>query len=55
VADAQGNFSIKVKMSDGINELDLQAVDPYGQQTLRAFPILWLGFAKYESAHPKND
>jgi hypothetical protein len=55
VADAKGNFSIKVKMSDGLNELDLQAVDPYGQQTLRAFPILWLGFAKYESEHPKND
>ena len=41
MADAQGNFSIKVKMSDGINQFDLQAVDPYGQQTLRAFPILW--------------
>ena len=55
VANAQGNFSIKVKMSDGINELDLQAVDPYGQQTLRGFPILWLGFAKYENEHPTND
>ena len=51
----QGNFSLKVKLSDGINQFDFQAVDPYGQQTLRAFPILWLGFAKYESDHPKND
>jgi hypothetical protein len=55
VANAQGNFSLKVKMSDGINQFDLQVVDPYGQQTLRAFPILWLGFAKYENAHPRND
>jgi hypothetical protein len=55
VANAKGDFSIKVKMSDGINQFDLQAVDPYGQQTLRAFPIRWLGFAKYASAHPRND
>jgi hypothetical protein len=55
VADAKGNFSLKVKMSDGINQFDLEAVDPYSQQTLRAFPIRWLGFAKYESAHPRND
>jgi hypothetical protein len=54
VADADGNFSIKVKLTDGINQFDLQAVDPYGQQTLRAFPIYWLGFARYESAHPKK-
>ncbi len=55
VADAKGNFSLKVNLSAGINEYDFQAVDHYGQQTLRAFPILWMGFAKYESAHPIND
>ena len=55
VADAQGNFSVKVKMSDGINQFDLEAVDPFGQQKLRAFPILWIGFAKFESNHPIND
>jgi hypothetical protein len=55
VADAKGNFSLKVTLSSGINAYDFQAVDPYGQQTLRAFPILWLGFAKYESAHPTNE
>jgi hypothetical protein len=54
VADAQGNFSIPVTLSDGINQFDLQAVDAYGHQTLRAFPILWLGFAKYEAEHPTN-
>ena len=52
VADANGNFSLKLEMSDGINQFDLQVVDPYGQQTLRAFPIRWMGFARYESLHP---
>jgi len=52
VADAQGNFSLKVNLTDGINQLDFQAVDPYGQQTLRAFPIYWLDFASYEAMHP---
>jgi hypothetical protein len=55
VADAQGNFSIPVKMSNGINQFDLLAVDPYGQQTLFAFPIRWLGFSQYEATHPIND
>ena len=34
---------------------DFLAVDRYGQQYLRADPILWLGFGKYESAHPTKD
>ncbi|MDR3633885.1 MAG: hypothetical protein P4L84_08775 [Isosphaeraceae bacterium] len=54
VADAQGNFSLKVKLSNGINQFDLEVVDAYGQQTLRAFPILWLGFSSYEAAHPRK-
>ncbi len=54
VADANGNFSLKVNLTDGINQFDLQVVTHYGQQTLRAFPIRWLGFAKYESDHPEN-
>lgn len=54
VADAEGNFSIKVDLSDGINQFDLQVVDPYGRQTLRAFPIYWLNFANYQNAHPKK-
>ncbi len=54
VADAQGNFSVKVSLSNGINQFDVQVVDHYGQQTLRAFPILWVGFGKYSAAHPKK-
>lgn len=52
VADARGDFAVKVKLSDGINQLNFLAVDAYGHQRLRAFPVLWLGFAKYEAAHP---
>ena len=54
VADAHGRFAIKAKLVDGINQFDLQAVDRYGRQALRAFPILWLGFAQYENAHPQK-
>ena len=52
VADAKGNFSFKDHLTDGINQLDFQAVDAYGRQTLRAYPIYWLDFAKHENAHP---
>jgi hypothetical protein len=55
VADAQGNFSLKVNLTTGIDQFDFQAVTRYGQQTLRAFPILWMGFAKYANAHPVKD
>lgn len=55
VADAEGNFSLKMKQTDGFNNLDFLAVDAYGQQTLLAFPMLWPGFGAYEAKHPKND
>jgi hypothetical protein len=54
VADARGNFSIKLTMDAGINQEDFQAVDRYGQQKLRAFPIYWLNFRAYEMRHPRN-
>ncbi len=55
VANAQGDFSVKLNLTAGINQFDLKVVDAYGHQTLRAFPILWLGFGKYEAEHPTND
>ncbi len=55
VADANGNFTYKVTLTDGINQLDFQVVTPFGQQLLRAFPIYWLNFAQYEAAHPRKD
>jgi hypothetical protein len=54
VADAQGNFQVPLTMKDGINQFDVQAVDAYGRQRLRAYPIYWLDFAAYEIAHPKK-
>jgi hypothetical protein len=54
VADARGNFSIKLTMEAGINQEDFQAVDRYGQQKLRAFPIYWLNFRAHEMRHPRN-
>jgi hypothetical protein len=54
VADANGNFSFKIKLDAGINQLDLQAFDPYGQQKLRAFPIYWTTFRAYQMKHPRN-
>jgi hypothetical protein len=55
VANAQGNFSFTDNLTAGINQLDFQAVDRYGQQILRAYPIYWLNFGQYASAHPVND
>jgi hypothetical protein len=55
VADSHGNFSMQLVQADGINQLDFRAIDAYGQQTqLLAFPVLWLGFARYENAHPRK-
>lgn len=52
VADANGNFAYTLNLTDGINQLDFQAVNHFGRQVLRAFPIYWLNFAQYENAHP---
>lgn len=55
VADANGNFSYVLHQTDGLNNLNFQVVTRYHQQYERAFPIVWLNFAQYEQAHPKND
>jgi hypothetical protein len=54
VADANGNFSFRLQQADGINQLDMLAVDPYGHQFPLSYPIYWLGFGAYENAHPKR-
>ena len=43
--DAHGNFSITVKNREGVNQYDFLAIDPYGQQIIRDFPIFWVAFA----------
>ncbi|MFO0907156.1 MAG: hypothetical protein U0794_02130 [Isosphaeraceae bacterium] len=54
VADARGNFRIPLKLVDGINQFNVEAVDASGRQNFRAYPIYWLGFAAYEAAHPRR-
>lgn len=54
VADERGEFSVTLDLTSGLNQFNLQAVDRYGQQTLRAFPIMWTRFAEYEAAHPRR-
>jgi hypothetical protein len=45
VANASGDFAIPYHLSAGVNTLTLQAIDPFGQQTIRSFPVMWLAFA----------
>ena len=49
--DAQGNFSVVVKNVDGVSNFEFLVVDPYGQQTIRAFPIYYFS-AVYSRDHP---
>jgi hypothetical protein len=44
VPDAHGNFSIPVKLTTGLTNLELMVIDPYGKRIIRAFPILWLNY-----------
>jgi hypothetical protein len=44
-ADSQGNFTYKVHLTSGLNNYEFHVIDPYGQQTIRAYPILWIPFA----------
>jgi hypothetical protein len=43
-ADANGLFSIRQSLTDGLTNTEFTIVDPQGHRLLRAFPILRLGF-----------
>lgn len=43
--DARGNFSLRVTNKEGLNNFNFLAIDPYGQQAIRSFPIFWTRFA----------
>jgi hypothetical protein len=43
--DSSGNFSQTVTLTGGVNNFEYLAIDPYGQQTIRAFPVFWKAFA----------
>jgi hypothetical protein len=41
--DASGFFSIPVKLTAQLTNIEFLVINPYGQQTIRAFPILYIG------------
>ncbi len=48
VADANGNFAFTIDLDpeDQLKNTEYLVIDPYGQQTYRAFPILYIGPSK---------
>ena len=43
--DANGYFTAKETLTQGINTFDFLIIDPLGRQLIRSFPIYWLPFA----------
>jgi hypothetical protein len=43
--DANGNFSVKVTNSGGVNTDNFLIIDPYGRQLIRSYPIFWIPYA----------
>jgi hypothetical protein len=43
--DAQGRFTHQVRNEAGINTYNFLVIDPFGQQTIRSFPVFWITFA----------
>lgn len=54
VADEQGNFSTTLDLDSGLAQFNVMAVDRYGQQYLRAFPIYWTQYGDFANAHPRR-
>ncbi len=42
--DAQGNFAVQETNSTGVNTYNFLVIDPYGQQLIRSYPVLWIPF-----------
>lgn len=40
--DSRGNFSFSFKLKDRLTNFEFLAIDPFGQQKIRAFPVIWL-------------
>jgi hypothetical protein len=43
--DAQGEFSVKETLTQGVNTFSFLILDPFGKQVIRSFPVFWLPFA----------
>jgi Dockerin type I domain len=42
--NAQGNFSVSETNSTGVNTYNFLVIDPYSQQLIRSYPVLWIPF-----------
>lgn len=45
VPDANGNFTFSATNTQGINNFEFLAIDPFGQQTIQDYPVFWEAFA----------
>lgn len=45
-ADAQGRFAVQVTNREGLTNYNFLAIDPFGQQVIRVYPVYWLDFAR---------
>ncbi len=43
--NAQGEFSVAEKLTQGVNTFDFLIIDPFGKQVIRSYPIFWIPFA----------
>jgi hypothetical protein len=43
--NAEGEFTVPEKLTQGINTFNFLVIDPFGRQLIRTFPIFWLPFA----------
>ena len=43
--DADGNFPVNEKNTQGVNTYNFLIIDPYGQQLIRSYPVFWIPFA----------
>jgi Dockerin type I domain len=43
--NAQGNFTVTEKNTQGVNTYNFLIIDPYGRQLIRSYPVFWIQFA----------
>jgi hypothetical protein len=43
--DADGDFTVPEKLTQGVNTFNFLILDPFGRQLVRSYPVFWLPFA----------
>ncbi len=43
--DANGNFTVTERNTQGVNTYNFLIIDPYGQQLIRSYPVFWIPYA----------